>query len=193
MKKRVGRLKRILFGGNRGTLRNKQETEAVFKRLGWKEELLDQEFRILQYRRSISSKKSCGVLMKKIGDQEQSLQLHWKGPASTILGMCTHFYDNSGKIQTMENDQEEKFGKVIKEMEDKGLRPIAFAFGEIAVEELKKEGLSLLAIMGLKYPCREDIKLLVATLPCVSRRNPVSMRRHIKFLHSLLRSRVLSS
>ncbi|PON88482.1 P-type ATPase, subfamily IIA, SERCA-type [Trema orientale] len=136
----------------------------VKSRLGWKEELLDQEFRILQYRRSISSKKSCGVLMKKIGDQEQSLQLHWKGPASTILGMCTHFYDNSGKIQTMENDQEEKFGKVIKEMEDKGLRPIAFAFGEIAVEELKKEGLSLLAIMGLKYPCREDIKLLVATL-----------------------------
>ncbi|PON80714.1 P-type ATPase, subfamily IIA, SERCA-type [Parasponia andersonii] len=137
---------------------------CVKSRLGRKEESLDQEFRILQYRRSISSKNSCGVLTKNIGDQEQSLQLHWKGPASTILGMCTHFYDCSGKIHTMENDQEEKFGDVIKEMEKKGLRPIAFAFGQTAVEELKKEGLSLLAIMGLKYPCREDIKSLVATL-----------------------------
>ena len=132
--------------------------------LGVNEEFFDKEFEVLKYRRSISSKKSCGVLMRKTSDQEEILQLHWKGPASTILDMCTHFYDSNGEMHKMESYQKEKFGEIVKEMEKKGLRPIAFAFGQTEVVELGKEGLNLLAIVGVSYPCKEEIKSFVKTL-----------------------------
>ncbi|KAL5581692.1 hypothetical protein UlMin_014134 [Ulmus minor] len=131
---------------------------------GWSEDTLAENEEIIRYKRSISSKKSSGVLMRKIGDQGNDLHLHWKGPASIILEMCTHFYDSKGEMHVMGNHQRELFETEIERMERKGLRPVAFAFTKTEEEELKKEGLSLLAIAGLKYPCKEEIRSLVGSL-----------------------------
>lgn len=118
-------------------------------------------FNILEYKRLSCSKKVSGVLIRKgteeDHDQEEDhiMHLHWKGAASTILEMCSHFYDSRGEKHAME-DQKQYFKKVITEMEEKGVRPIAFACGQTGVEELKEDGLDLLAIVGVKYLCREE-------------------------------------
>ncbi|KAM6572129.1 hypothetical protein CsatA_016209 [Cannabis sativa] len=139
---------------------------GVKSRWGGNEEFFGKEFEVVKYRRSISSKKSCGILMRSrtSNQEDQIMQLHWNGPASTILGMCTQFYDSDGKVCSMEESHKDNFGEVVKNMEENGLRPIAFAFGETEDENLKKEDLTLLAMLGLKYSCKEDIKLLVETL-----------------------------
>ncbi|KAL5581694.1 hypothetical protein UlMin_014136 [Ulmus minor] len=144
--------------------RNDLPVSWVKSKWGWSEDTLAGNEKIIRYRRSISSKKSFGVLMRKIGNQGVDLHLHWKGPASTILDMCTHFFDSRGEMHDMGTEQKELFEKVIERMEGKGLRPVAFAFAKTEEEELKKEGLSLLAIAGLKYPCKEEIRSLVGSL-----------------------------
>ncbi|KAF3443279.1 hypothetical protein FNV43_RR12961 [Rhamnella rubrinervis] len=126
-------------------------------------------FNILKYKRLSSSKKVSGVLMRKgteeDHDQEKDNTTHvyWKGSASAILEMCSHFYDRRGEKYAME-DQKELFEKVIKEMEEKGVWPIAFACGITEVEELKEDGLDLLAIVGVKYLCREETVSVVDDL-----------------------------
>ncbi|XP_015898732.3 calcium-transporting ATPase 12, plasma membrane-type [Ziziphus jujuba] len=130
----------------------------------------DTNFRILNARKTrsgASGKQVSRVLMRKIGDDEQYiLHLHYKGPASTILEMCSHFYDTKGKKHDMNiSSQKGLFERVIEDMENNGLVPFAFACGKTDIEEIKEDvGLDLLAIIGLKYYCRNEIKSQVEAL-----------------------------
>ena len=108
-------------------------------------------------------KKGSGALMRKKGEDGKIMHLHWDGAASTILEMCSHYYDSNGESHAIEG-QKKEFKKLIKDMEDGGLIPIAFAYRKIEVPELKEDGLSLLAIVGLKCPCQEEFKSVVQTL-----------------------------
>ncbi|GMN27726.1 hypothetical protein TIFTF001_001776 [Ficus carica] len=125
-------------------------------------------YRVLEYKRTSSSgKEGCEALMRKIDDEEEEQSIHhwhWKGPPSTILKMCRDYYDNRGERHDMGSDQKRMFENVIENMQKNGLRPIAFAYGQTEVREIKNDGLSLLAIAGLKYPCKEEIKSLVEAL-----------------------------
>nr|XP_048328447.1 putative calcium-transporting ATPase 13, plasma membrane-type [Ziziphus jujuba var. spinosa] len=128
-------------------------------------EFPDTNFRILarKTRSGASGKKVSGVLIGKIGDNEERniLHLHYKGAASTILKMCSNFYDTKGKRHDMNNISQKRlmFEKVIEDMEHNGLRPFAFACGQTDIEEIKEDtGLDLLAIIGLKYHCQNEIK-----------------------------------
>ncbi|XP_061361164.1 putative calcium-transporting ATPase 13, plasma membrane-type isoform X2 [Gastrolobium bilobum] len=101
-------------------------------------------------------KEGSGVLVREVGDNKQVLHLHWSGAASTILEMCSLYYDSKGERHAMEN-QKIKFGQVIKEMEDSGLKPIAFAYrqpneGELKQDEgeIKQDELILLGLIGIK-------------------------------------------
>uniref|UniRef100_A0A2N9HSQ2 Uncharacterized protein n=1 Tax=Fagus sylvatica TaxID=28930 RepID=A0A2N9HSQ2_FAGSY len=123
--------------------------------------LLDQSFHILEHK--ICIKKGSGALMRKKGDNEPILHLHWSGAAVPILEMCSHYNDSKGESHAME-DQKIKFKQVIKDMEDGGLIPIAFAHRQTEFTELREDGLNLLAIVGLKYPCQEEFKSVVETL-----------------------------
>lgn len=118
-------------------------------------------FEILDHKSCI--KKGNGSLMRKKGEDEKIMHLHWDGAASAILEMCSHYYDSNGESHAIEG-QKREFKKLIKDMEDDGLIPIAFAYRKIEVQELKEDGLSLLAIVGLKYPCQEEFKSVVQTL-----------------------------
>ncbi|XP_020205213.1 calcium-transporting ATPase 12, plasma membrane-type [Cajanus cajan] len=110
----------------------------------------EENFDILELSKLNSSKEGCGVLARKVGDNERDLHLHWSGAASTILEMCSLYYDSAGERHAMEN-QKIKFEKVIKEMEDSDLEPIAFAYKQTHEEELEQEELILLGMIGLKY------------------------------------------
>ncbi|XP_059449556.1 calcium-transporting ATPase 12, plasma membrane-type-like [Corylus avellana] len=122
-----------------------------------------QSFEILECTKLSSIKKASGVLMRRNGNDEKIQHLHWCGAASTILEMCSHYYDCGGQTHAME-DKKKKFEEMIKDMEDGGLRPIAFAYKQIEDQGLIEEGLNLLALVGLKYPCQEGIKSMVKEL-----------------------------
>ncbi|GMP53705.1 hypothetical protein CsSME_00019094 [Camellia sinensis var. sinensis] len=110
-----------------------------------------------------SNEKGRGVLMRKInGDDEKTMLLHWRGLARTILGMCSHYYDCEGTSHVLEYNRRCKLEKLIKGMEDNGLHPIAFAYKQTDVGEIREDGLILLAILGVKY--REETKLAMDSL-----------------------------
>ncbi|XP_038888690.1 calcium-transporting ATPase 12, plasma membrane-type-like [Benincasa hispida] len=109
-----------------------------------------------------SSKKSIGVLMRKSGNFEANLHLHFNGDAPTVLNMCSQYYDISGRIHDMEN-QRDFFVKVISDMKTKGLRPIAFACKQTTHHQHFEGGLKLLGFVGLKYSLQK-IKMTLKDL-----------------------------
>jgi len=129
-------------------------------------EVLDQSFDILGSTKLSSIKKASGVLMRRKGNDEKMHHLHWFGDASTILKMCSHYYDCRGQTHAMES-KKRKFEQIIKDMEDGGLGPIAFAYKQIEDQKVVEEGLNLLALVGLEYHlCREEITSVVKNLVC---------------------------
>lgn len=140
---------------------------ASLEKSKWGASNSEEKSRVIEYRRTSSSGKAgCEVLMRRIDydDSQRSLHLHWKGPPSTILDMCSHFYDCRGEKHIIANDQRAEFHKLIKGMEIRGHMPIAFAYEQTNVRELKSDELNLLAIVSLKYRCRTDVKMLVKAL-----------------------------
>lgn len=122
-----------------------------------------ENFHILEHGKLDSNQVGGGVLVRNVRDNEQVMHLHWSGAASTILEMCSQYYDRQGKCHSMEN-QKIKYGQVIQDMEDNGLKPIALAYRQTQVQELKQDELTLLALVGLKYKCRESTKKALKNL-----------------------------
>ncbi|KAA8524829.1 hypothetical protein F0562_011252 [Nyssa sinensis] len=118
-------------------------------------------------------KKVNGALINQ-NDGEKNLLLH-KGDASIILAMCSHYLDCEGRSHDMGN-QRSKFEKVIKDMEDSGIRSIAVTYSQEEVQEIREGGLNLLALVGFKRkPCRQAVEALKkagVTIKLVSRDEP---------------------
>nr|XP_048334269.1 putative calcium-transporting ATPase 13, plasma membrane-type [Ziziphus jujuba var. spinosa] len=115
-----------------------------------------------------SQKKRSGVLLKRKIDG--SVQVHWKGAAEMILAMCSSYYDASGIIKDLDDNQKSEFQQIIQGMAASSLRCIAFAHNRVQKEEvqdsdapksLKEEGLVLLGLVGIKDPCRPGVKRAV--------------------------------
>ncbi|KAK9930934.1 hypothetical protein M0R45_018236 [Rubus argutus] len=115
-----------------------------------------------------SKKKQSGVLVKRKSDN--SIHVHWKGAAEMILAMCTSYYNASGLVKDMDDNEKMKFEQIIQGMAASSLRCIAFAHKEVPAEEqldvdlkvlLKEDGLTLLGLVGLKDPCRVGVKKAV--------------------------------
>ncbi|KAK2648344.1 hypothetical protein Ddye_015833 [Dipteronia dyeriana] len=66
-------------------------------RWGMDREFVDQNLPILVNRKLSSNKSCCGILTKNNGGDEEILHTHWSGAASTILNMCSHYYDSNGR------------------------------------------------------------------------------------------------
>jgi Ca2+-transporting ATPase len=131
----------------------------------WEMDILSfrDNFHILKHSKLDSNQKGSGVLARKVRVNEQVMHVHWSGDASTILEMCSQYYDSEGACHSIEN-QRIKFGQVIQEMEDNGLKPIAFACRETQVQELEQDELTLLALIGLKFKSQESTKLALQNL-----------------------------
>ncbi|XP_068303559.1 calcium-transporting ATPase 12, plasma membrane-type-like [Pyrus communis] len=125
--------------------------------------LLDRRFETVGERQLSSDEKCGGILVRKIENDEQIMQLHCDGDASTILGMCSRYYDNRGECHNIGN-QKRKLEQVIKKMEKDGRRPIAYAYKKTQAEELAGDGLILLALVGLRCPYQEELRLAVKAL-----------------------------
>ncbi|MED6215968.1 hypothetical protein PIB30_003171 [Stylosanthes scabra] len=131
---------------------------------GINRESFTKEFDTLEHRKLDSDKEGSGVLLKNVGENDQNLHLHWSGDASLVLDMCSLYYDCKGECHTIGKNKKIKFEEVIKEMENCGLKPIAFAHKQTTVQKLEKDGLILLGLIGLKHTCQEHTKLALEEL-----------------------------
>ncbi|KAK1568070.1 hypothetical protein Q3G72_020196 [Acer saccharum] len=130
-------------------------------RWGMDREFVDQNLPILVKRTLSSDKSCCGILTKNNGEDEKSLHMYWGGAASTILNMCSHYYDSNGTSLAIDENMRKQFEQDIKAMERSGLRSMAFACRQTEVQEIQEDGLYLLALAGMKYTCPEEIKTAV--------------------------------
>ncbi|EEF44149.1 cation-transporting atpase plant, putative [Ricinus communis] len=114
-----------------------------------------------------SQKKRGGVALQ-LPDSE--VHIHWKGAAEIVLASCTTYMDGNDQLVPLDDEKALFFKKSIEDMAAHSLRCIAIAYrpyemDKIPVNEqdltqwqLPEDNLVLLAIVGLKDPCRPGVK-----------------------------------
>uniref|UniRef100_A0A7N2MY40 Calcium-transporting ATPase n=1 Tax=Quercus lobata TaxID=97700 RepID=A0A7N2MY40_QUELO len=108
-----------------------------------------------------------GLQFREKENNEKTIHTHWKGAAEMILAMCSSYYDREGVLKVMDEDERLQFESIIKNMAQKSLRCIAFAYKEVeeesgqVLEKLDENGLTLLGLVGLKDPCRPGVSAAV--------------------------------
>ncbi|CAA7048833.1 unnamed protein product [Microthlaspi erraticum] len=114
-----------------------------------------------------SEQKRGGVAVKS---QDSSVHVHWKGAAEIVLGSCTHYMDENASLADMSGDKMTELKNAIDDMAARSLRCVAIAYrtfeaDKIPTDEeqlstwvLPDDDLVLLAIVGIKDPCRPGVK-----------------------------------
>nr|GLL17868.1 calcium-transporting ATPase 9, plasma membrane-type-like isoform X1 [Ipomoea trifida] len=115
-----------------------------------------------------STKKRGGVAVRGLQNNSQ-VRAHWKGAAEIILASCTAYYDSNGCVQPIENEKDFFKGAIV-DMAARSLRCVAIAYrscdtDKVPTDEeqlsewhLPEDDLILLAIVGIKDPCRPGVK-----------------------------------
>ncbi|KAF7849173.1 hypothetical protein BT93_L1160 [Corymbia citriodora subsp. variegata] len=123
---------------------------------------------VIQVEAFNSQKKRSGVLIGKSLDN--TFHVHWKGAAEMVLAKCSSFYDMSGRVKDLDEDDRMRFEQIIQGMAASSLRCIAFAHKQVSEEAIKEredgkkiqeDGLTLLGLVGIKDPCRPGVKSAV--------------------------------
>ncbi|KAL9462807.1 hypothetical protein AB3S75_000751 [Citrus x aurantiifolia] len=135
-------------------------------KLGMKFDRVRSETTVLHVFPFNSEKKRGGVAVKRINSE---VHVHWKGAAEMILASCTKYLDTDGHLQSIDGD-EDFFKAAVDEMAARSLRCVAIAYRSCEADEvptdeesldkwtLPEEELILLAIVGIKDPCRPGVK-----------------------------------
>ncbi|MCO5606263.1 hypothetical protein L7F22_060450 [Adiantum nelumboides] len=119
---------------------------------------------ILQVESFNSIKKRAGVAVR--GTDRGKVHVHWKGAAEMILDSSNKLLHPDNSAMEMTLDQKDHLAKVIEGMAAESLRCIAFGYMELTeapsddkLDDWKiPEGpLTLLAIIGIKDPCRPEV------------------------------------
>ncbi|KAL7241464.1 hypothetical protein ACSBR1_014121 [Camellia fascicularis] len=114
-----------------------------------------------------NSEKNRGGIALKLHDSE--VNIHWIGAAETVLALCTRYFDTNAYTIPMGEDKVTQFKGVIDDMAARSLRCVAIAYRpsemanvptdeeELSYWEIPENDLILLAIVGLKDPCRPGV------------------------------------
>ncbi|TYH56513.1 hypothetical protein ES332_D08G024700v1 [Gossypium tomentosum] len=114
-----------------------------------------------------SEKKRGGVAIRL---PDSKVHIHWKGAAEIVLAACTWYLDTNGEAVAMDEEKVAFFEKAIETMAAGSLRCVAIAYRsyesekvptneeELAKWALPEDDLVLLAIVGIKDPCRPSVK-----------------------------------
>lgn len=135
-------------------------------KLGMKFNAIRSESTILHVFPFNSEKKRGGVAVK---GTDSKVHIHWKGAAEIVLASCAEYLDSNGCSQNINQDKE-FFKTAIDDMAESSLRCVAIAYrpyelDKVPTEEedlsqwpLPEDNLVLLAIVGIKDPCRPGVK-----------------------------------
>ncbi|KAM3379938.1 calcium-transporting ATPase 9, plasma membrane-type [Capsicum galapagoense] len=136
-------------------------------KIGMKFDVVRSESIILHVSPFNSTKKRGGVAVRQRSGSQ--VHIHWKGAAEIILESCTGYLDSNGCLQSFEREKD-FLKEAIGEMAAKSLRCVATAYQTCNIDEvptdeeglaqwvLPEDGLILLAILGIKDPCRPGVK-----------------------------------
>ncbi|EPS66913.1 hypothetical protein M569_07863, partial [Genlisea aurea] len=114
-----------------------------------------------------SEKKRGGVALKLLNSE---VRLHWKGAAEIVLACCSSYIDSGDNVVPLDHHKISYFKKAIEDMAAASLRCVAIAYRECRKEEvptsneeleswqLPDDDLILLAIVGIKDPCRPGVR-----------------------------------
>ncbi|XP_019196763.1 PREDICTED: calcium-transporting ATPase 9, plasma membrane-type-like isoform X2 [Ipomoea nil] len=136
-------------------------------KLGMKFDVVRSDSVVLQISPFNSTKKRGGVAVR--GQSNSQVHAHWKGAAEIILASCTAYYDSNGCLQPIENEKD-FFKGAIEDMAARSLRCVAIAYRscdtdkvptdeeQLSEWQMPEDDLILLAIVGIKDPCRPGVK-----------------------------------
>ncbi|KAE8729683.1 Detected protein of unknown function [Hibiscus syriacus] len=79
-----------------------------------------QNFELIQVEAFNSEMNRSGVLIRR--KSESATQVHWKGAAEMILTMCSKYYERSGTVKAIDDEERIELGKIIENMAAKSLR-----------------------------------------------------------------------
>ncbi|RXH71477.1 hypothetical protein DVH24_018832 [Malus domestica] len=144
-------------------------TEKAILQLGIK---LGMNFDAIRSKSSIlhvfpfNSEKKRGGAAVKLPNTE--VHIHWKGAAEIVLACCTKYLDPNDQLVAMDEDKSTMFRKSIEDMAARSLRCVAIAYRPHELENvpadeqlsewaLPDDDLVLLAIVGIKDPCRPGV------------------------------------
>ncbi|KAI4964502.1 hypothetical protein ZWY2020_005649 [Hordeum vulgare] len=132
--------------------------------LGMDADALKRSCKVLHVEAFNSDKKRSGVMIKD--NVTGGVVAHWKGAAEVVLANCSTYMDMDGAAHELGVKQMKKLEKVINDMAVVGLGCIAFAYKQVNGTEQtniddEEEGLTLLGLVGLKDPCRPEVKAAV--------------------------------
>ncbi|KAM0902639.1 hypothetical protein ACQ4PT_019182 [Festuca glaucescens] len=129
--------------------------------LGMDADALKRSFKVLHVEAFNSDKKRSGVMIRD--NASGSVIAHWKGAAEMVLANCSMYVDTDGAVRELGVEQRKNLEKVINDMAVGSLRCIAFAYKQLHSEQAKidDEGLTLLGFVGLKDPCRPEVKAAI--------------------------------
>ncbi|KAK8339281.1 hypothetical protein V6Z12_A08G023800 [Gossypium hirsutum] len=114
-----------------------------------------------------SEKKRGGVAIRL---PDSKVHIHWKGAAEIVLAACTRYLDTNGEAVAMDEEKMAFFEKAVETMAAGSLRCVAIAYRsydsekvptneeELAKWALPEDDLVLLAVVGIKDPCRPSVK-----------------------------------
>ncbi|XP_010276717.1 PREDICTED: calcium-transporting ATPase 10, plasma membrane-type [Nelumbo nucifera] len=136
-------------------------------KLGMKFDRVRSESSILHVFPFNSEKKRGGVAVQLPNSE---VHIHWKGAAEIVLASCTAYLDKNGSREPMGEDKDKAFRKAIEDMAAGSLRCVAIAYRPYDLDNVPKEeeeragwqlpedDLILLAIVGIKDPCRPGVR-----------------------------------
>ncbi|XP_037433716.1 calcium-transporting ATPase 7, plasma membrane-type-like [Triticum dicoccoides] len=127
--------------------------------LGMDSEELKRSCKVVRVEAFNSDKKRSRVMIRD--KATGAVMAHWKGDAQMVLANCSTYVDIDGAARELGDEQRKSLEKVIDGMSADSLRCIAFACKQVNGTEQSKiddEGLTLLGFVGLKDPCRPEVK-----------------------------------
>ncbi|KAK9097470.1 hypothetical protein Sjap_022967 [Stephania japonica] len=136
-------------------------------KLGMKFGVVRSQSEVLQVFPFNSEKKRGGVAVELPNSE---VHIHWKGAAEIVLGSCTKYLDVDGSIKQMTDVKDSLFKNAIEDMAAGSLRCVAIAYRpyerekvpndeeQLAQWVLPEDDLVLLAIVGIKDPCRPGVR-----------------------------------
>ncbi|KVH87857.1 Calcium-transporting P-type ATPase, subfamily IIB [Cynara cardunculus var. scolymus] len=115
-----------------------------------------------------NSEKKRGGVAVKVPNSE--VHIHWKGAAEILLDACTSYLDDNESLVALDGDKVRYYKKAIESMAAGSLRCVAIAYRackgetvpndeeELGIWQMPEDDLVLLAIVGLKDPCRSNVR-----------------------------------